>query len=746
MRRPVCALFAGALSAQLIAAYEPQVTLGPLAAFFVGICLAVMLLGGRHRGYGPWLLAGAMLGIGFTLRTQARLEALTSRYDNTTVRLVASVEEVREGYTRLNVRAKLRVESARGQEASFCCWCDNLPACEAGDRIEGIFTLESPGQEDRPGRYADEIVFLADYSQQFARLGEAEGFRAWSDRLQQTLSDALCRDMEGDEAGALAAMVVGDRSRISTELNSAYRAAGLSHVLVVSGMHVTILCGMGLPALWDLKRWLTAGQKLALLLPDKLGFKLYRRFGVRLAQMQLRPARPMEGCFSRRRVWALRLRALGPVALAVLLTGITGFTPSVLRAAAAVAIGAFGVWVMAPADAMTSLALAGLVMSAFNSYAVCDVGFELSYAAVMGTLAGAALARRRTQRLNDRPAFRREGMGQAPLIQRAALRLARAVWTTGCVSLCASATTFPVLVLRGMSTSPYALISGVAVLWMVQPMMILGILAALTGLVPALYPVYHLLAMGAGALARLLNAWVEMVSQWPGAQMAFDSRYAAAVSLILMGLCYLAYQGRVRARFWVPALVLAAAVGIGGAVVLSRDVVQVALVGSTQTPSVILTQNGQTVVLYRGGSSGRTAVEGWLESHGLSQPCLLVDLRSEPSRVTRPQADRVILASGLGDYATYRGQRGDMKVEVLCLPQGRAALVTVGRWRLAAVNGTFELAQTMEVDWLLASPSDPSAFRWEGVLALKEYDWMDPDTPRASGLLLRPGGGVRVRR
>ena len=28
-------------------------------------------------------------------------------------------------------------------------------------------------------------------------------------------------------------------------------------------------------------------------------------------------------------------------------------------------------------------------MSAFNSYAVCDIGFELSFAAVAGTLAGA---------------------------------------------------------------------------------------------------------------------------------------------------------------------------------------------------------------------------------------------------------------------------------------------------------------------------------------------------------------------
>ena len=58
MRRPVCALFAGALGAQLIAAFEPQVTLGPLAAFFVAVCLGVWVLGGPSRGYGPCLLAG----------------------------------------------------------------------------------------------------------------------------------------------------------------------------------------------------------------------------------------------------------------------------------------------------------------------------------------------------------------------------------------------------------------------------------------------------------------------------------------------------------------------------------------------------------------------------------------------------------------------------------------------------------------------------------------------------------------
>ena len=49
--------------------------------------------------------------------------------------------------------------------------------------------------------------------------------------------------MNEDAGGVLAAMTVGDRNHLSSALRSAYRGAGLSHVLVVSGMHVSILCG-----------------------------------------------------------------------------------------------------------------------------------------------------------------------------------------------------------------------------------------------------------------------------------------------------------------------------------------------------------------------------------------------------------------------------------------------------------------------------------------------------------------------
>ena len=131
--------------------------------------------------------------------------------------------------------------------------------------------------------------------------------------------------------------------------------------------------------------------------------------------------------------------------------------------------------------------------------------------------------------------------------------------------------------------------------------------------------------------------------------------------------------------------------------------------------------------------------------HGIPEADFVVDLRREPSRVTLPAAHRVITPARMGDYADHDFTCGAMEVEVLSLPSGCAVRVTVDRWQLAAVSGTFELASPVSVDWLLASPSDPSAFQWDGVLALGEYDWMEEDTARAEGLVLRPGGDVKTR-
>lgn len=362
MRRPLCLFCAGALGVELVCAFLPQAWLLPLlAAIFV--CGLLAAVRGRNplKLGGILLLAGAVLGLGAVLRTHARLNALQTAYDGTSVTLTAEVEQVRTSFYPGVVDAVLRVETVDGEAADFRVECAVLPRCSAGERVRGIFALEALPEGEQRSAYADGIALNAELAggAKLERLGESRSFRARTARLQSRLSDALRRGMAEGPAGVLAAMVTGDRTHLSTRLRNAYRRAGLSHVLVVSGMHVSILCGSVLAR-----------------------FRLKRR-----------KLRSYASC---------RRNALFRAGMAVLLVGVTGFTPSVLRAGAAVWISALGVWVYGPADALTSLGVAGVLMTAGNSYAVCDIGFELSYAAVLGTLAGAALARRSAERREEK--------------------------------------------------------------------------------------------------------------------------------------------------------------------------------------------------------------------------------------------------------------------------------------------------------------------------------------------------------
>ena len=174
--------------------------------------------------------------------------------------------------------------------------------------------------------------------------------------------------------------------------------------------------------------------------------------------------------------------------------------------------------------------------------------------------------------------------------------------------------------------------------------------------------------------------------------------------------------------------------------------VRIELIGGVRTPSVVLAQNDQTVVLYRGGSGGRSAVERWLARHGQTQATLLVDLRMEPTRTNQPPAERVMTPGRFEPYTDHQTARGDIELDMMRSSGGVGVRVTVDRWRLGAVSGDFELPGAAAVDWLLASPSDPAAFRWQEVLALGRYDWMRPDSPTAPAKLwLRPGGGSKTQ-
>ena len=701
MRRPLCAFCLSALGVLALCSFLPQMgLLLPSAAIFVVFCLLVWWKGGAARGYAVCLLLGAVLGVGIMEMTGTRLAKIQDAYAGRDVTLTAEVESTGRAYTAGRVSAVLMVEKVDGEAVHFRVECASLPKCEAGGRIRGRFSLDVPDATQRLDDYADGIVLSAEYLSGMLRLGQSESFRARTARLQAALSRALRKGMAENTGGVLAAMVVGDRSHLTSTLRSAYRGAGLSHVLVVSGLHVTIFCGL-LDALPHKERERS---------------RAYRR-----------------------------ARSLLRAGTALLLVGITGATPSVLRAAVAVWVSSLGVWVGGPADTLTSLGAAGVLMCLGNGYAVYDVGFELSFAAVMGTLAGAECAGRGRERYYDRKKkrkSRREKPSRAVLLFR---RFAGGVWDSLCVSLCASAATFPVLVLRGMSTTVWAVASGVAVLWLVGPMLSFGLGAALLGLAAEGLPLFEIIrrpvAFCAEGLAWLMNEWAFRVSVLPGASLWFDGTYAALVCLALILLCVMAMRRHIRLRVALPTVILLAALAIGLETALSWNVVDIELVGTRAAPAVVITQRGKAVVLFRGSSITQRAVENQLEKRGVRTVELLVDLRMQPEMRCTLQVEKCINAAALAENTTRRASCGEVDLELFRTRQGCILRMRVGGQRFITLSGTVRPAKPIRAEWLLASMARPDNIRYTDCLTLSsKYRWMEEDAEPVSRLRLRLEG------
>ena len=701
MRRPLCAFCLSALGVLALCSFLPQMgLLLPSAAIFVVFCLLVWWKGGAARGYAVCLLLGAVLGVGIMEMTGTRLAKIQDAYAGRDVTLTAEVESTGRAYTAGRVSAVLMVEKVDGEAVHFRVECASLPKCEAGGRIRGRFSLDVPDATQRLDDYADGIVLSAEYLSGMLRLGQSESFRARTARLQAALSRALRKGMAENTGGVLAAMVVGDRSHLTSTLRSAYRGAGLSHVLVVSGLHVTIFCGL-LDALPHKERERS---------------RAYRR-----------------------------ARSLLRAGTALLLVGITGATPSVLRAAVAVWVSSLGVWVGGPADTLTSLGAAGVLMCLGNGYAVYDVGFELSFAAVMGTLAGAECAGRGWERYYDRKKKRkgrREKPSRAVLLFR---HFAGGVWDSLCVSLCASAATFPVLVLRGMSTTVWAVASGVAVLWLMGPMLSFGLGAALLGLAAEGLPLFEIIrrpvAFCAEGLAWLMNEWAFRVSVLPGASLWFDGTYAALVCLALILLCVMAMRRHIRLRVALPTVILLAALAIGLETALSRNVVNIELVGTRAAPAVVITQRGKAVVLFRGSSITQRAVENQLEKRGVRTVELLVDLRMQPEMRCTLQVEKCINAAALAENTTRRASCGEVDLELFRTRQGCILRMRVGGQRFITLSGTVRPAKPIRAEWLLASMARPDNIRYTDCLTLSsKYRWMEEDAEPVSRLRLRLKG------
>jgi competence protein ComEC len=261
--------------------------------------------------------------------------------------------------------------------------------------------------------------------------------------IQGRAEDALGRGMPDREAELARGFVLGEDERIDAITVEDFRRAGLSHLLAVSGQNVALLALLAMP--------------------------LLAAFGI-----------------------PLRTRLVWILAAIVVYVPLAGAGPSILRAGVMGGISVLATLAGRRSSRLYSLGLAAVVTLAVDPGIGADVGWQLSFAAVLGILALASPLR-------------------TAIASRIGARGWRGALAEGAaVTVAATLATAPLIAFHFESISTMTLFANLLALPAVAPAMWLGMLAAVAGQIPG-FPVAILNA----ATAPLL-AYISQVAAWCG--------------------------------------------------------------------------------------------------------------------------------------------------------------------------------------------------------------------------------------
>ncbi len=318
---------------RVLSVLEVCLTLGIIAlcAFF-----AVFFLKKVPRPIVAVALCGLSLGFiffwGFSQLFYAPATALAGSELDFTATVQAYPEQTDYGQS-----VETRLEGV-GANARVLLYLDRNLTLSPGDRISARAVLELPRARegfDALEYYRSRGIFLTARRLADIRVDASGGWSLlylpqYITRAVKTHIDAL---FSGQDAALLRSIILGDKSLLSPGLSAALKGAGLSHVVAVSGMHISFLVGM-----------------ITLLFGRK------------------------------RRVALIILPAV------FLFAAVAGFTPSVMRAAIMQCFVILGPLLGRESDRVTSLAAALFLVLALNPFSACGLSLILSFSSTLGII------------------------------------------------------------------------------------------------------------------------------------------------------------------------------------------------------------------------------------------------------------------------------------------------------------------------------------------------------------------------
>lgn len=486
------------------------------------------------------------------------------------------------------------------------------------------------------------------------------GVRCWLQRVPVRYARAaLLYGFQEDSphTGLLRALVLGDRTGITSKTYDAFARTGLLHLISLSGLHVGLLLAL----VWRL------GRTFGLLKPGRALLSLMTL----LAFMLVVPARP-----------------------------------PTIRAVVIGSVFCVGILIHRHARPWHSLACAAMLLLLVRPTQMFEVGWQLSFACVVGILLWAEPIHRFFAGLD-------RGKEELPIQPRDPRSWARGLMRNALALLSVGASAYlggaGVLVAHFHTVTPLACVWTVLVMPLIALLLNLGFLKLIFGILPG---VHTLGAIIITAILRLTTVFVYALADLTPGPLVVGATPIAAILmyyLLLLGLT-LWYRLRTRTGHWLwgcAAVLIIACTALGasrhrkteGLILTCLDVGHgQALVLQAQEQVIMLDagslyhpQVGRSIILPFLNSRGLPTVHTLVLSHHDSDHINAVPQITRYGRIQRVLAPAVLLAriQELGEASVLYGEQGKhTPIGILpkTLPLGPSAHLEV-LWPPAATEG-----------------------------------------------------------
>lgn len=210
------------------------------------------------------------------------------------------------------------------------------------DIVECELQLYDLGKtRDARNYYLSENVFMGGYAKGDIAVStpDSKPIGYYPLAMRDYIKSTVSRLIPGERGALATALLIGDKSELPKSVSNAFSSAGISHLIAVSGLHLSVWC-MFILKIFDV-------------------FRLRRRVGAVISAV-----------------------------FVVIFMAVSGFTYSVMRAGFMMLVMLLGTLVSRQSDSLNSLGIALVILCFANPYCVMSLGLRLSFLSTLGIIVG----------------------------------------------------------------------------------------------------------------------------------------------------------------------------------------------------------------------------------------------------------------------------------------------------------------------------------------------------------------------